>query len=176
MDTAFGGFKCLDHGHSRYACNIMEGVWEGFPVTAFDYHYTTGSGKNSSHHSMSAAVVASAVALKPLTIRREGIFDKLTEFFGYDDIDFESAEFSRTFHVTSPDRRWAYDVIHQRMMEFLLTAPAFSVEFGITHVIAMHSRKMGPAQFEEALNLILGMLQRLPDYLVRQQTAGTNRL
>ena len=42
------------------------------------------------------------------------------EFFGHDDIDFESAEFSRNFYVKSSDRKWAFDILHARAMEFLL--------------------------------------------------------
>ena len=148
----------------------MSGSWDGIDLTAFDYHYTTGSGKNQSHHSFSAVVLASPVPLKPLLIRREGFFDKITEFFGFDDIDFESAEFSRKFYVRSADRRWAYDVIHQRMMEFLMSAPNFAVQFDRGHVMAWGSHCAKPADFEAAIGLVRGILDRLPEYLVRQQT------
>ena len=170
MDDRFEEFKCLRRGHSRYANNLIEGPWEGMNLTAFDYHYTTGSGKHQSHHSFSAVILKSPVPLKPLSIRREGFFDKITEFFGFDDIDFESAEFSRAFYVRSPDRRWAYDVIHQRMMEYLMTAPNFAIQFDHSHVMAWGSRQAKPADFEAAIGLICGIVDRLPEYLVRQQT------
>ena len=170
MDDRFDQFKCLRQGHSRYAYNVMEGQWAGKDLAAFDYHYATGSGKNRSDHHFSALILESPIRLKPLFIRREGFFDKVTEFFGLDDIDFESAEFSRKFYVRSPDRRWAYDVIHQRMMEYLMSAPAFAIQFAPGHVIAWRSRRAKPADFEAAAELILGILSRLPDYLVRQQT------
>ena len=50
----------------------------------------------------------------------------------FDDIDFESDEFSRKFYVQSSDRKFAYDVLHPRMMEFLLqtTPPMIDVEGG----------------------------------------------
>ncbi|MDY7011318.1 MAG: hypothetical protein SVV80_11300, partial [Planctomycetota bacterium] len=107
--------------------------------------------------------------LKPLYIRREHFFDKLTEFFGFDDIDFESAEFSRKFFVKSPNKRWAYDVIHQRMMEYLLAAPDFGIQFDLMHIIAWRGRKFKPADFQAAAEMICGMLERLPEYVVRQQ-------
>ena len=103
MDSRFGAFKCLHLGHSRYANNVITGDWKGLPLVGFDYHYETGQGKNRSSHSFSAVVLASPVPLKPLHIRREGFFDKITEFFGLDDIDFESAEFSRRFYVKVVD-------------------------------------------------------------------------
>ncbi len=169
MDSRFSGFKCLSQGHSRYARNVMEGDWSGPEITAFDYHYATGSGKNRRDYNFSAVVLAASVPLKPLCIRREHIFDKVTEFFGVDDIDFESAEFSRKFFVKSPDKKWAYDVIHQRMMEYLLAAPEFSVQFDIAHVIAWRSRRFKPAEFGAAAEFIRVILDRLPEYLVKQQ-------
>jgi len=169
MDDRFDEFKCLRQGHSRYAYNIISGEWAALPITAFDYHYATGSGKNRSDHHFSAAIITSPIPLKPLYVRREGFFDKVTEFFGLDDIDFESAEFSRQFFVKSPDKRWAYDVIHQRMMEYLMSAPEFSVQFDSGHIIAWRSRRFRAADFHDAAELIRGILERLPEYLVQQQ-------
>jgi hypothetical protein len=165
-------FKCFHQGHSRYAYNLIEGDWEDAAFLGFDFHYTTGSGKNRSDHHFSAVVLSSPVPLKPLYLRREGLFDKVTEFFGLDDIDFESAEFSRTFYVKSPDKRWAYDVIHQRMMEYLLEAPQFSVQFGEGQVIAWRDRCFDPDDFGEAARFIRGIFDRLPDYVLRQQSDG----
>ena len=55
-----------------------------------------------------------------LLIRPEGFFDKVAGAFGFDDIDFESEEFSRAFFVKSSDKRFAYDVLHPRMLELLM--------------------------------------------------------
>ena len=169
MDNRFGDLKCLRRGHSRYAHNIMRGQWAGRGLCAFDYHYATGSGKNRSDHHFSAVIATADLPLKPLFIRPEGFFDKVTEFFGWDDIDFESAEFSRKFYVTSPDRRWAFDVIHQRMMDYLMSGPGYTIQFDSQHVIANQSKRYSPAEFEAAAEFICGMLDRLPDYLIEQQ-------
>jgi len=169
MEAAFPAFNCLRRGSSRRAYNIITGKLDGYELTAFDYRYTTGSGKNRRTHFFSAVVLESLVLLKPLSLRRESVFDKVTEFFGLDDIDFESAEFSREFYVKSPDRKWAYDVIHARMMEYLLAAPRFSIQFDRRHVMAWRDTLFEPADFDAAVGLIRGMMDRLPDYLVKQQ-------
>ena len=66
-NRAFGGqfpsFKCLNQGHSRYAHNVMTGQWAGMPITAFDYHYKTGSGKNESTHTFSAVIICDGTIL-----------------------------------------------------------------------------------------------------------------
>ena len=169
LDDRFPDFDCLRRGHSRYGHNLIRGRWSGREFLGFDYHYVTGSGKNRQTHNFSAVVLVSDVLLRPLFIRPEGFFDKVGEFFGLDDIDFESAEFSREFYVKSADRRWAYDVIHARTMEFLLSAPKFHIEMDFQHVIAWRSSTFEPVEFSAAADVISGLLNRLPEYVVRRQ-------
>ncbi len=173
-DSAFGhrfpAVKPLNTGHSRYGKNFIQGEWKGRNFIGFDFHYTTGSGKNSKHHSLSGVAIASSIPLKPLFIRPEGFFDKLTEFFGFDDIDFESAEFSKKFFVKAKDKRWAYDVIHARAMEFLLASPRITLQFEKFHIIAFRENRLfKPHEFGESGDIITGLLDLLPDYVVEQQ-------
>jgi len=176
FDERFPDFDCLRQGHSRYAENLITGRWNepghATPLTvrALDYHYKTGSGKNESSHQFSAVIVENPIPMRPLLIRPENFFDRVAEFFGADDIDFESSEFSRAFFVKSPDKRWAYDVVHQRMMEFLLNTPRFALQFSPSHVIAWRDKTFDVADFGSAIRLIQGIFERLPDYVVRQQT------
>ncbi len=174
LEDRFPEFKCLRRGSDRYAYNRMWGDWSGREILAFDYHYETHSRdskgrRKTHHHRFSAVILASDVPLRPLVIRPEGLFDKVAGFFGFDDIDFESAEFSRRFYVKSPDRKWAYDVIHTRTMELLLASPRFSIEFDRRHVIAYRRSTFDIQEFAAAVGLAEGILQGLPDYLVQQQ-------
>ncbi|MBE7559028.1 hypothetical protein HS125_08790 [bacterium] len=173
FDNRFPNFPPLQQGSNRYAYNVMSGPWRDRRSFAFDYHYETHSTdskgrRQTHHHHFSAVIVGSDLPLKPLKLRPESFFDKIAEFVGWDDIDFESAEFSRKFHVTCPDRRWAYDVLHARTMEFLLSLPPHTVIFDTRWVYAARSGTWNVAQFETALDLVAGILDRFPDYLVRQ--------
>ncbi|MGC9530546.1 MAG: hypothetical protein ACP5G2_08090 [Candidatus Bipolaricaulaceae bacterium] len=172
FDKSYPAFGCLRRGYSRRAYNIAEGDWNGRRLTAFDYRYVTGSGKNRQTHRFSAVILRGEVPLKPLRIRPENALDRLTEFLGLDDIDFESAQFSRQFHVRSPDKRWAYDVLHQRTMEFLLSVPPFSIQMNDRQVIVWRDRRFDVRMFEAAIAVAEGILDRLPEYVVRQQIAG----
>lgn len=173
-DSRFAAFDCLRQGQDRYAYNLTQGQWANRPYVGFDYHYETTStdskGRSRTHnHYFSAVILESEIPLKELFIRPEGFFDKLTEFFGYDDIDFESAEFSRKFYVKARDKRWAYDVIHQRTMEFLLARATFTIKFDRRRVIAYRGSKFKPLEFEQAAEVIRGILDLLPEYLKKQQ-------
>ncbi len=177
IDDQYPDFKCFRQGSNRYAENVMRGSWSEKPILAFDYHYETHSTnskgqRQTHHHRFSAIIVGSDLVLKPLFIRPEGFFDKITEFVGFDDIDFESAEFSRKFYVKADDRRWAYDVIHQRTMEFLLDRPQFTIQFAGRDVLVHRSSRFSVQQFEQALEIASGILDRLPDYLVKQMKEG----
>ncbi|MHC4664300.1 MAG: hypothetical protein ACYS8W_21775 [Planctomycetota bacterium] len=166
-------FSCLEQGDERYGFNITSGYLDERHICAFDYHYETYStdsdgNTETHHHYFSAFVIDSNLPLKQLAIRPEGLWDKFTEFFGFDDIDFESAEFSRKFHVKSPDRRWAYDVISQETMEFLLHAPRFRIEMAHGYVIVYRSGTFSPREFDAARYVGEGILDRLPRYLLRE--------
>lgn len=168
----FPGIKLFDKGHSRFGQNEITGKFRGLPVSCLDYQYTTGSGKNRSTHRFGVALLLVDHPLIPLQIRGEHAFDKVGEFLGLDDIDFESAEFSRRFHVKSPDRRWAYDVLHTRAMEYLLAAPAgYTIEFGLGEIAVYRGGRCEPDQYEKAVKLAHGLYDLIPGY-VREQMKG----
>lgn len=170
IENAFPLCGCFSRGHNRYGYNFVRGSLGGRTVAAFDYHYETGSGKNHHTYRFSAVTVDSPVPLEPLTIRREGFFDKVAGFFGHEDINFESADFSREFHVSAPNRRWAYDVLSQRTIEFLLGRdPHWGIQFERGCVVVWADSTMEPAEFEAAISLAVGILDGLPQYVLQQQ-------
>jgi hypothetical protein len=173
MDERLPSFSALGQGSNRYAFNVMQGAIDSRAVTAFDYHYETYSTdskghRQTNHHRFSAVVINADLPLKPLFIRTENVFDKIGEFIGFDDIDFESAEFSRTFCVKAPDKRWAFDVLHQETMEYLLQAPRFTIEMQDGLVMVWRNRTFAPPQFDEAVALAGGLLDRLPRTVVAE--------
>jgi len=177
VDDRFPGFEALRRGDNRYAHNILSGRRNGAEFYAFDYHYETHSRdskgrRRTNHHHFSAVILGAPVPLQSLAIRPEGFFDRVGAFFGYEDINFESAEFSRKFHVSAPDRRWAYDVLHARAIEFLLASPFYTIDMEPTHVLALRNAVFPPDEFETAARVVEGLLERLPDYVKQRQIAA----
>jgi hypothetical protein len=171
----FADFPCLAQGDNRYAFNRMQGVWRGREMQAFDYHYETHSsnGKNQTTeiHHFSAVILGSDVPLKKLELRPENFLDKIGAFFGHHDIELESAEFNRRFHVAADDKRWAFDVLHARAMQMLLDSPAFSLRFGRDAAIVWRPSTFKPEVFAQAADTLTALLDSLPDWLRKQQTA-----
>ena len=120
LEDKYAMFELFGRGHSRGASNVICGEVDGRAVVAFDYKYTTGSGKNKSTHSYQALVMGLPIVAAGLRMRSESLFDRVASWVGYDDIDFESDEFSRRYHVACGDRRFAYDILHARLIDYLL--------------------------------------------------------
>jgi hypothetical protein len=174
LEHDYPALKVFKRGHSRSAKNTITGEYEGRPVRLMDYHYVTGHGKNRSTHNIGVVIMQTEFPVIPLHIRRENPFDKVGEFLGKDDIDFESAEFSRKFYVTSHDRKWAYDVIHQGAMDYLLGSPSYDIAFGFQEIAITKRGHFAPDKYDEALALAHGLYRLIPDYVV-QQMKGDNR-
>lgn len=136
--SRYSHFSVFAQGNGRYAYNTIAGAATvgdaAWPVRMGDYHYATTSSNGKSttthHHHLSYLIVDTPYLGAPdLFIRAEGFLDSIAGFLGFDDIDFESAEFSNRFVVKSSDKRFAYDVLHPRMMEFMLNARPPTIDF-----------------------------------------------
>jgi hypothetical protein len=174
-DSRFSQFSVFCRGSSRYAYDTMEGRLrvgnEAWPARMGDFHYqtTSNNGKRTTthhHHFSYLLVELPYVRLPDLRIRREGFFDKIATAFGFDDIDFESAEFSKRYHVKSSDKRFAYDVVHTGMMEFLLgeDSPTVEIERGWCCLTA--GSTWSPAEFEQRVNWVGKFFEHWPTHLV----------
>ena len=96
---------------------------------------------------------------------REGLFSKLAQAVGYDDIDFESAEFSRKFCVRSKDKRFAYDVCHPRLMEYLLANHDLTLEIDGQRARAGVQAAVGAGDIEPNLGRLRTVRDLFPAYL-----------
>lgn len=175
-DDQFRHFAAFRRGSGRYAYNSMYGRLEidgrTFPLKTGDFHYKTQStnkdGKTSTtHHHFSYLLVDVPFPGTPdLAIRPEGFIDKVSGFFGFDDIDFESKEFSDKFHVKGSDKRFTYDVVHPRMMEFLLATrgPALEIKQGYCCVTRRAAWK--PEEFAHYLEWTGMFFDRWPRHVM----------
>lgn len=175
-DDHYAQFEIFRRGHSRAASNTLRGRLELFgrpcPVRAGDFRYkvtrSTGKSTSTTTYRFSYLIVHPPWDTPPLLIRPEGVFDKLAGMFGFDDIDFESAEFSRRFYVKSSDKRFAYDVLHPRMMEFLLaeSPPMLDIEDGAL-CLSDGQRRWEPQRFRDEIAFVRRFCELWPRHLVK---------
>ncbi|MGQ0614944.1 MAG: hypothetical protein ACT4PV_14510 [Planctomycetaceae bacterium] len=173
-----GAFATLREGSNRYAYNVIEGEREGARVCLFDHHHETYSTdskghRTTHHHHRSFVSVEQALDLGAFEMRPEGFFDRVAAAFGFDDIDFESAEFSRRYHVKAPDRKLAYALFNPRMIEYLLSVPPLRLAAaGKTMLGSRGSGKMDRAEFEPTLRDLFAFLERVPRYVHKDRDNG----
>jgi hypothetical protein len=171
--TLANGFSFLNKlrkGSNRYAFNILEGVYHEQRVLAFDFHYETHShsskgGRRTHHHYRSFFILLVPHPFPELTLGPEGILSRFAQMVGYDDIDFESAEFSRAFVVRSKDKKFAYDVCNPRMIEYLLENRDLTLELEGPAIALSFNNRLAPPHLEYNLKRLVRVRSLLPDYL-----------
>jgi hypothetical protein len=166
----YGFLKQLAQGENRYARNVLSGTYQQNQVLVFDYHYETHTTdshghRQTQHHWFSFFILTLPAVFPDLTIRRENFLTKIAEVFGYQDIKFESAEFSRAFCVRSPDKKFAYDVCNAKMMEYLLANRDLSVEIENQVQALAFNTRLSVEQIEANLQRLVEIRSRLPEYL-----------
>jgi len=98
----------------------------GLVFCSFRYTYEESSGTDAQGHQETTTVNRAIVlvrlpaAFPGLRLTRESFLDKVSKFFGGQDIELESDDFNRRYRVTSDNEAFAYGVLHPRMMEWLL--------------------------------------------------------
>lgn len=155
----------LDRGSNRYAFNILSGNYQGYQTTVFDFHYETHSNKNTHHHYFSFFILTLDRQFPELTVGREGFFSKIGQSLGFDDIDFESSEFSKKFLVRSKDKKFAYDFCNAKMIEHLLDNPIRAIEIEETVLAMAFDSKLSVNEIEPQLNYLLKVRSLMPAYL-----------
>ena len=150
----------------------MQGTYKSHPICAFDFHYETHSTnskgeRETQNHYFSFLVLEQPRPFPELRIYPEGILSKFGQLLGFQDIDFESAEFSSAFVVKSDDKKFAYDICNTRMMEFLLQHRDLSLEIrGITVAMGFDKR-LEPERVAERLDQLVEVRNLFPEYLYR---------
>lgn len=165
----------MSRGTRPHAHNLLHGTYKGREVRCFDYRFTVQQGKN--RHTETHGIILTPVpaGFPRLEIAPETVLHKLADVVGMGDIDFESDEFSRRFWVASQDRRFAYDLIHPRMMEFLLEVGPSLWEIRDGVLCHWQRKAHKPAEIEPALERVVRFLDLVPEYLLKDARAQEGR-
>ncbi|MBU4199458.1 MAG: DUF3137 domain-containing protein [Verrucomicrobia bacterium] len=160
----------LRQGDNRYAYDVITGTYQQQPVCCFSYHFethhTNSKGRRTTHHHHLAVIAISLPRSFPeLLIGSEGVLSRIAQAFGYDDIDFESHEFSRQFCVRSPDKKFAYDFCNAPMMEYLLANPDLTLEVDQRALAFIQDSRLSVQNLERDLNRLIQVRLHMPKYL-----------
>ncbi len=164
-------FQFLKQGHSRKVYNVIEGKEKNRALLLFDFTYKTGSGKNQQTHNTSALIVHLPIMGMRLNVRPENVLDRFVAFFGFEDINFEMEEFNRAFQVNCDNKKFAYDIFHPQMMEYLLQHRNMAFEWhGDAMIVTFYQRgRFNRESAEQIKAFTHGFIDRIPQYLTHLQ-------
>jgi hypothetical protein len=163
----------LNKGSNRYACDSLSGEYQGYAVDAFTYHYETHStdskgNRRTHHHFLGVVAIKIEKSFLEMRLSPEGFFSKIGQFLGFDDIDFESVEFSKKFAVRSKDKKLAYDFCNTGMMEYLLQHPDTSLELDGDTLALYDSHRLEPQEIDGYLQRLVEIRSLMPEYLFKE--------
>ncbi|MGZ0654195.1 hypothetical protein ACWPKS_01175 [Coraliomargarita sp. W4R72] len=168
----YGFLDHMDDGSRRYVFNRISGEIEGNEVNAFDYHYETYSRdskgrRSTNHHYYSIFTLSLPARFPELNIEREGFFSKIGQALGFDDIDFESLEFSKRYKVKSSDKKFAYDFCNAQMIDYLLQQQDLIIEVD-GHTLALTFKgKLSIQAIRPNIDRLLRIRALMPGYLFK---------
>ena len=179
-DERFKQFAIFQIGDTRRAYNTMQGELaiggaDRAVITGdFKYTVTSSNGKQTTRttYHLSYLLVQLEHAVPELIIRRENFFDKIKAFLGFDDIDFESAEFSKRFAVKSTDKRFAWDLIDPRMIEWLLDTDCPAIELDGDWMCMVDRSRWKPEDYRGKIVLADAFMNHWPEHTVRGIAEG----
>ncbi len=179
FDDRYPRFECFRRGHSRQGLNFVHGPLRSAPDRGrcllgeyqFSETHSNGKSTNTVTFRFGFVIVETRWTSMPdVLVRPENFFDKMAGVLGFDDIDFESAEFSRKWMVKSSDKRFAYDLIDARMMEYLMGQGTPMIDIGGQAICFWYSQttRLEPAQLAWLLQWVEAFLARWPRVLVEE--------
>ncbi len=125
-------FEPFRSGHSRKWGYTLTGVVSGRPITAFEYRWVTGGGKNSHRHHVHGILWETPdLRLPAFTLGPENLLTRLAGVFGGQDIDFaDSPEFSSAYRLRGEDEAAIRAFLTPDLRQFLTLTPGQQIAAG----------------------------------------------
>lgn len=115
----------FSRGHSHHILNHLSGSADSTSIHILDFNYTVSGGKSSTTLRQTVVALESQELHVPgFDLAPESIFTRFTEWFGVQDIDFEShPEFSKKFVLQANNEEGVRRLLDRELLDFLCTKP-----------------------------------------------------
>jgi hypothetical protein len=165
----FEGFSPFGQGHSFGVANLLMGRRGQADWYAFDYlyHTTQSNGKSTRTvpHPTGIVAVRLPLSMPRLTLTPENLFHKIGTALGMDELDFELEEFNKRYFVRSDDRKLAYDLLHPRMIEHLMSQESRAWQIGGQYIVQSRAGYYSPEEVRASIAEIEGFVGLIPHYV-----------
>lgn len=161
-------FVLFSKGDGRGVENVMFGTWQGLELREFDYWYYEESsdgdgGRSKTYYRFSCALAWFNAYCPGLSVTREDLVSWVANRVGLPDIQLELEEFNRAFKVRCDERKFAFDFLDARMMQWMLGAGSgFSYEV-VAGILLVYTSRLQPL----ALTPVVGTVKHFHDHIPR---------
>ena len=156
-------------GSDRDATDVLTGPFEQRRALCFTYTYETSSSNgettSSTKHYFAIYALATPRPVSTLQVGREGVLGRLARAVGLHDIEFESEEFNKRFKVRSDDRKLASDVLHPRMMQWLLDNDAAGFVLVDGQAFIAQRGRLELAAIDQWLGYLEQVIGQIPEFV-----------
>lgn len=152
-------------GSSRKASNVLTGQLKGRPVVTFDYQFTTGSGDDQTTHNYVITATQIPRAFPKLVVDLEGASGRLARRLGFKDIELESAAFNKQYKIKCDNRKFAYDVLHPRFMEWMLQTNSAGFTIAGPYVVIARSGALAESSVDDDFAYISTVIDHMPNFV-----------
>jgi len=162
-EIGLGHLDLFQRGRAPRSKNMITGKFEDVAVAMFDFQYTTGHGKSQTTHRQTMAAFKLPVPTFPaFQLRREHLFHKFGQMFGYKDINFpDYPQFSKRYLLRSDSEQATRQFFTEEVIRFFEQLDEkWSIEAaGQSLVVYQPSKRVKPDQlttfFEKSWELFL---------------------
>ena len=175
--TEFIRIPLFRRGHGQKGCYLMEGEVGGWPVSAMEYYYTTGSGKHQQVHCQTVVIISRADDLPDFELRPKTFWRKIGEALGFVNITFaKNPAFMKAYYVSGPDEKEIRTYFGPATLAFFAERPGWTVE-ALDGQLAVYKqdKPCPPAEYPQRVAEALAMLrQLLAEDVSESQPAGSS--
>jgi len=170
----YTSFAYFDRGdrRTRRSANLIHGRRGEIEWEFFDFSNEIILRRNEPKVVWGVVLANVAAVFPRLRIRPRTPIDELSSTFGLNPIEFESEEFGRRYTISSADRKFAYDLIHPKMMEYLMAAPVVDWQLGGRTILIVNSRRYRADELSDAMKLVEGFISLIPQYVRQDRGAA----
>ncbi len=107
-------------------------------------------------------MVQVSAAFPHLEIGRENLFTRMADGIGLEDIELELPEFNRRYNVKAVQRKFAYEVLETRMMDWLVASDqGYALEIVGNQILA-YGRRGKVDELIPLVGALLAFRDRIP--------------
>lgn len=160
-------FRLFGRGDGGRARNILQGEWNNVSVRAMEYDYfvtrtTWVFYRVKAWRRFSVAVLDLGASVPSVIAERNGAAGLASDYMGFHDVQLNSDEFNRQFHVTTDDREFAYKFFDLGMLRWLLNQQDLleAEVLGRRALVALP--RLEPAETGTLLDAAVGFRSHIP--------------